>query len=400
VSTTASESSVFERARREFRVLDQMTYLDVAGRAPMADRVHRAMLDYLEVCRARGADKEEWYARVERLRARTAAFLGADATEIAFMKNTSDGLNSVGAALRLAAGDNVLVSPEFEHANNVYPWVHLRDRGVAVRTIDVGPGGVVRAEDVAAAIDESTRLVTLSAVSSWTGARPDLAAIARVCHSRGAFFLVDAAQALGVVDVDVHRDGVDALAAATQKGLLGMYGLGVLYCSAEWFDRLRPPFLSVAGVDRAGLHESDLGDFENAAVLRSAARFEVGNHNFAGLFAFEAALSIVEEAGAAAVERHVLGLAEELTLALASAGLPPSLDHAQSGIVSFAVPDPEALVARLDAARVRVSLRRGRVRASLHLYNDQSDIERLVSLLPTPTGHVLPAGVTRQETTP
>lgn len=381
MSTTLDGATVSERARREFRVFDRMTYLDVAGRAPMADRVHRAMLDYLEVCRTRGADKEEWFARVERLRARTAAFLGADAAEIAFMKNTSDGLNSVGAALQLGPGDSIVVSPEFEHANNAYPWVHLRDRGVAVRTIPVGPSGVVRTEDVAAVIGRSTRLVTLSAVSSWTGARPDLAAIAKVCHEHGAFFLVDAAQALGVVDVDVHRDGVDALAAATQKGLLGMYGLGLLYCRAEWLDRLRPPFLSVAGVDRAGLHESDLGDFENTAVLESAGRFEVGNHNFAGLFAFEASLSLLEETGIAEIERHVLGLAEELTIALSEAGVSPSLDHAQSGIVSFTVPDPEALVARLDAENVRVSLRRGTVRASLHLYNDRSDIERLINLL-------------------
>ncbi|GAA4186099.1 aminotransferase class V-fold PLP-dependent enzyme [Gryllotalpicola kribbensis] len=381
MSTTTTDTAAFQVARQEFRVLDDLTYLDVAGRAPMADRVHREMLEYLTVCRARGADKDEWLARVERIRARTAAFLGADAHEIAFMKNTSDGLNTIGAALQLQPGDSVLVSPEFEHANNVYPWVHLRDRGVNIRTAPVGPGGVVRAQDIEAAIDASTRLVTLSAVSAWTGARPNLAAIAQVAHAHGAFFLVDAAQAAGVVDIDVHRDDVDALAAATQKGLLGMYGLGVLYCRADWFDRLRPPFLSVAGVQREGLHESDLGDFQNASVLGSAARFEVGNHNFAGLFALDAALSLLEEAGIARIERHVLDLADRLIIGLTEAGLNPAVDTAQSGIVAFPAPDPGAMIARLDSHGVRVSLRRGRVRASLHLYNDQSDIQRLIDLL-------------------
>jgi selenocysteine lyase/cysteine desulfurase len=239
----------------------------------------------------------------------------------------------------------------------------------------------VRAQDIEAAIDASTRLVTLSAVSAWTGARPNLAAIAQVAHAHGAFFLVDAAQAAGVVDIDVHRDDVDALAAATQKGLLGMYGLGVLYCRADWFDRLRPPFLSVAGVQREGLHESDLGDFQNASVLGSAARFEVGNHNFAGLFALDAALSLLEEAGIARIERHVLDLADRLIIGLTEAGLNPAVDTAQSGIVAFPAPDPGAMIARLDSHGVRVSLRRGRVRASLHLYNDQSDIQRLIDLL-------------------
>lgn len=381
MNTMTTGAGVSERVRREFPVLDAMTYIDVAGRAPMADRVNNAILDYLEVCRMRGADKEEWLARVERLRARTASLFRAQAGEIAFMKNTSDGLNTIGAALALNAGDTVLVNPEFEHANNVYPWIHLRDRGVRIRAVPTGPKGTVRPEDVASVIDDSTKLVTVSAVSAWTGARPDLAGISAVAHEAGALFLVDAAQAAGVVDIDVHRDGIDALAAATQKGLLGMYGLGILYCSSDWAPHLRPPFLSVAGVARAGLHESDIGDYEKIGVLDTAARFEVGNHNFAGLFAFESALSLIEEVGTSTIERHVRDLAGVLTAGLVEGGITPSVDSAASGIVSFPVRNPSELADRLEDNHVRVSVRRGRVRASLHMYNDRSDVERLLSLL-------------------
>ncbi|KAA0015080.1 aminotransferase class V-fold PLP-dependent enzyme [Salinicola corii] len=378
---TQTESSIFDRVRREFRILDELTYLDVAGRAPMADRVYRELVQYLEVCRGRAADKNEWLSRVEGLRDRTARFIGAEANEIAFMKNTSDGLNTVGWALGLEAGDSVLVSPEFEHANNVYPWVNMQDRGVIIRKISSPSGSTISAEDVASSIDETTKLVTLSAVSSWTGARPNLAAIADVCHKHDVFFLVDAAQALGVVDIDVHRDKIDALAGATQKGLLGMYGLGILYCRAKWIDRLRPPFLSVAGVDRGSLHESELGDFESVSLLDSAARFEVGNPNFAGLLGFDASLSLLEEVGGRGIERFVIDLADQLRVELSEIGIRPVLQQAESGIVSFDVPNPEQLIANLEANNVRVSLRRGRVRVSLHIYNNRYDIDRLINLL-------------------
>lgn len=377
----ATEIDTLARLRQEFRVLDDMTYIDVAGRAPMADRVGEAMEDYLSVCRTRGANKDEWFGRVELLRERTASLFNAQAHEIAFMKNTSDGLNTIGAALELGPGDTVLVNPEFEHANNVYPWVHLQDKGVRVRMLPVGPQGVVRPQDVAAVIDETTKLVTLSAVSAWTGARPDLPGISAVVHDASAFFLVDAAQAAGIVNIDVCRDGIDALAAATQKGLLGMYGLGVLYCNESRFSQLRPPFLSVAGVEREGLHESDLGDFEKVRPLGSAARFEVGNHNFSGLLAFDAALSIIEEVDVVNIERHVLELARRLHNGLDARDIQPSIETPQSGIVSFSASNPAELAQRLEDNHIRVSLRRGRVRASFHVYNDSSDVERLLNLL-------------------
>lgn len=366
--------------RAEFEACQRLTYLDVAGRAPMARRVHQELDHYLAVCRDEGARKDEWLRRVEHVRAQVADLLRADTDEIAFTKNTSDGLNTIGAALGLSPGDNVVICPEHEHANNVYPWLHLAAAGVEVRTVPLR-AGLVDPADVAARVDGRTRLLSVSMVSAWTGARPDLVALGKLCREHDVFLLVDAAQALGIVDTDVHALGVDAVAAATQKGLLGMYGLGVLYCRAAWLPRLRPPFLSVAGVVRDGLHESDLAS--DAYRLRdSAARFETGNPNFAGLFALDGALSLLREAGTDAVERHVTELAGRLVDGLRDRGVTvatPESPGSRAGIVAFGVPDIDATHHRLDEQGIRVSVRRGLLRASLHAYNDDADVDHLVS---------------------
>jgi selenocysteine lyase/cysteine desulfurase len=383
MSMTDLTRTKLHRVRDEFQVCRRLTYLDVAGRAPMADRVHRELTDHLTVCLTEGARKEEWLARVEAIRQRTASFIGAGTDEIAFMKNTSDGLNTIGAALDLRAGDNVIVCPEFEHVNNLYPWLHLRDRGIDTRTVPLR-GAMVDPRDVAEHMDERTRVVAVSTVSSWTGARPDLPAIAKLCRDRDVFLLADAAQSLGIVDTDVRELGVDGLASATQKGLLGMYGLGILYCRREWLPRLRPPFLSVSSVARAGLHESDLGSLAGYRLHETAARFETGNPNFAGLFALDAALSLLEEVGADAVESRVTTLTAQLIRGLRDRGVPvvtPDQPGTHAGIVAFEVPDINETDQRLRDNDIRLSVRRGRLRASLHVYNDESDLDRLLYLV-------------------
>jgi selenocysteine lyase/cysteine desulfurase len=390
MTSAAHQTSAPARIREEFRVFDELTYLDVAGRAPMPERVAAELRSFLEVCQRQGAEKENWLARLELVRARTAALLGARTSEIAFMKNTSDGLNTIATALSLRPGDNVVVCPEFEHANNVYPWQHRQSDGVEVRFVPLS-GAVVSPHQIAEAIDKRTRVVTVSAVSSMTGGRADLAALAELCRPRDIFLLVDGAQSLGVVHTDLHELGVDGLAGATQKGLLSTYGLGVLYCRADWQDRLRPPFLSVPAVERTGSHESDLGELLDYQLHDSASRFETGNHNFAGLFALDAALGLLTEVGTRVVDSHVTALASQLIFELNRRHyrvITPADSERRAGIVVFDTPDIEATARRLEEDRIRVSVRRGHVRVSLHVYNNEADLDRLLTHLPPQTGAV------------
>jgi selenocysteine lyase/cysteine desulfurase len=182
------------------------------------------------------------------------------------------------------------------------------------------------------------------------------------------------------MNLDLPALGVDGLAAATQKMLLASYGLGVLYLSEEHADRLRPPFLTRMSVSWEGQHEADLtGEYQ---LRDGAPRFEVGNPNFAGLFALDGALSILEEVGLDVVETHILRLARRLIDGLDALGIPIVTPRdAHAGLIVFRVADAEATAARLAEQDIIVAVRRGGLRASIHIYNDEGDIDRLLAAL-------------------
>jgi selenocysteine lyase/cysteine desulfurase len=367
------------QARAQFPLAARLAYLDVASRAPMADRVAESLERYMTVCRTQPLPKYEWLDEVEVIRARMARLLGAAPEQVAFVKSTSDGLNAVAQSLGLGEGDEVIVAPDLEHTNNLYPWLHLRDRGVLLREVAVRDGAFPL-EDALESIGPRTRVVTLSSTSFVTGARADLAAIARACHERGVLLVVDGVQEMGAMALDLPATGVDAMAAATQKMLLASYGLGVLYLSEEHADRLRPPFLTRMSVSWDGQHEADLPSTHT--LRRGAPRFEVGNPNFAGLFALDGALSILEDVGMPVVEAHILRLARRLIDGLDALGLPLVTPRdAHAGLVVFRVADAEATATRLADEGIIVAVRRGAIRASIHVYNDDEDVDRLLAAL-------------------
>lgn len=377
-ATTIERMSVID-ARAQFPLAQRLTYLDVASRAPMAERVAGALERYMHVYRTQPLPKYEWLDEVERIRARMASLVGARPSQIAFIKSTSDGLNAVAHALELMDGDNVIVCPDIEHTNNLYPWMHLRTRGVQMREL-ASVDEAFPLEAALEAADARTRVITLASTSFVTGARADLAALASACHERGIFLLVDGVQDLGAMNLDLPALGIDGLAAATQKMLLASYGLGVLYLSEEHSDRLRPPFLTRMSVSWEGQHEADLtGEYQ---LRDGAPRFEVGNPNFAGLFALDGALSILEEVGLDVVEAHILRLSRRLIDGLDALGIPLVTPRgAHAGLIVFRVEDAEATAARLAEQDIIVAVRRGGLRASIHIYNDEGDIDRLLAAL-------------------
>jgi cysteine desulfurase/selenocysteine lyase len=201
--------------------------------------------------------------------------------------------------------------------------------------------------------------------------------------------VVDAVQSTGVLRHDVEAEGIDALATSSSKGLLGVIGSGLLYVSARRIGELTPSSLSRPAVADAS-HESGLGS-ERPALQRDARRFEVGNHNWAGLAALDASLGELRAAGIAAIETHALGLAAALRERLAGCGQPvcmPPAPAAASHIVTVGALEPAAgtvappalagFAGRLAAARVKHTVRRGQLRFGFHLYNDQNDVERVV----------------------
>jgi selenocysteine lyase/cysteine desulfurase len=367
------------RVRAAFPATRHVTYLDLANRTllpqPVLDEIER----FAREAAGTGGDKEEWARLVEEARAEVAALIGAGPAEIAFVKNTAEGLNAAANALGLGRGDAVVLN-DLEHPNNVYPWLHLARRGVEVRWVQ-SRGGRVHLADLLAELRRGARVVALSHVTASTGVRADLAALASACHAHGARLVVDAIQSIGVVPVDVHAAGVDLLAAGAHKGLLALHGVGILYCRRDLIPSLEPVYAA-----RAGLQPGSAGDPRAGTVpfADDARRFELGNPNYLGIRALRVAVRFIRRLGVDAIEVRVRELVERLLDGLDRRGietLTPADPADRAGIVSFRVADPGATVRRLAAGQVIVSERAGAVRASPHVYNTEEDVDRLLSEL-------------------
>jgi cysteine desulfurase/selenocysteine lyase len=367
------------------------TYLDVAGRCLIGTPVREAIERHLDM-RMLGGDKAAMFALVERTRASFARLVNADPDEIAYTKNISEGLNIVATAIDWKPGENVVLCADLEHANNVYVWLNLARRfGVEVRAIPMR-GGMYPVEEMAAAVDAKTRLVTLCAVSFAPGFRADLAPLSEACRRHDALFMVDGAQSAGLIDSDVERFGIDALAVSTQKGLLALYGMGFLYVRRRWAERLAPMFLARFGVDLGEKGEAALGDFD-FKLMPGARRFDLGNYNFIGAAAADASLDLIHRVGIANIEAHNTALAVQLAEGLQALGLPligaPRGAQRSQIVMIGAMGDGhdvaddgrmQSLYEHLSANGVKLSVRRGALRFSIHVYNDASDIERVLSL--------------------
>jgi len=370
------------RTRSFFPVTRELAYLNHAGVAPISTRVEEALERYTAEATRRGALH---YARVfdrevERVRTRAAALLAAQPGEIAFVKNTTEGLGFVAAGIDWRRGDRV-VTCDLEFPSNVYPWWNLRRLGVETVLLP-GVRGRLPLDVVEESLrDPRVRLLSLSSVEYGSGFRNDLEAIGRLCRERGVIFCVDAIQSLGCLPIDVERCGIDFLAADGHKWLLSVEGCGLFFCARRSLDLLTPRVVGWRSV-------ADNTNFDSyhMELQPSASRFEEGTPNTSGIFALGAAIDLLLEIGIEAIAQRVLELADTLFRGLLERGaevLSPRGEGEASGIVAFrlAGEDPIATVRRLEAAGVFVAARRGAVRASPHFYNDGNDIDRLLHAL-------------------
>jgi selenocysteine lyase/cysteine desulfurase len=366
--------------REAFRDLGSAVYLDVAARGPLPAAARQAAEAMLMAQASGQVPKAEWFAMTERVREKAARLLHVSPADLAFTKNASEGLNIVASALRLGRGDRILCAPGVEHPNNIFPWLWQEENGGAelVRIALPADGDLEGA--MIAALDDRTKLVTVTSLDFASGRRTDLARLGSACRARGVFLLVDAAQTAGVLAEDLSALPIDAWATAAQKGLLGLYGLGLLYVRPEAAARLRPTYLARFSVDLAESHEA-AGPEGGWALKQGAGRFEVGNHNFVALAALEKSLDLLLALGPAEIQRRSTGAAGMLRQGIDSLGLPvlPVPPDRRGHIVSVGegigsghdttdTPWINDLSAHLRRARIVHSVRRGVLRLSTHVH--------------------------------
>ena len=306
--------------------------------------------------------------------------MGVESDEIAFVKNTSEGLGFVASGIDWHPGDRIVI-PGLEFPSNVYPWTALESRGVVVDTVPPeGPGEAVTLEAFQRAIHRGPppRLLALSWVQFRRGWRNDLAALTRIAHEAGTLVCADVIQGLGVLPTALGDWGVDMAAGGAHKWLLGPPGIGLLFVRREIMEQLRPSEPGWASVR----HREE---WDNLQLVwdDSARRYESGTVNLVGIAGLGAALDLLLAAGKDALWEHVDSLCRRLTGGLTDLGarvLSEREGDGRSGIVTFELEgnDPGELVERLAQRKVVVSPRGGGVRVSPHGHNSTEDVDALL----------------------
>lgn len=364
--------------RSEFPVTKRMLYLDSAHQTPLAASVRAALHDFYSEGHETAGPKPVWLRRVEQTRERVAALLNAAPGEIAFTKNTSEGLNIAANAVPLVAGDNVLLI-EGDHPNNAYAWLNLKRKGVEVRFVPLKTE-VATAETFAPYVDSRTKVITLSHVTFHAGHRHDVASIGELCEQRGIYLIVDAMQSVGVIPVDVKKMGISILAAGCHKGLLVPQGLGILYVK-QGLDDIRPAYLAMAGV--ANPPADYIARPDDLALRKDAGRFELGNLNLPDIHALNASIDLINKVGVGNIEQHVLDLGDRLIEHMDAQGIRlvgPRTRRNRSHIYVVDLPASE-WADFLAQSQVRVSPERDGIRISFAMFNTLEEIDQVAEII-------------------
>ena len=381
---TLAEPSVvpdFAALRREqFPVADHYIYLNHAALGPLPRRTADVVSEVAADFRDRGVLAEgKWMPAVKRTRRLVADLLHVGLDEIAFTKNTSQGLNIVAASVPWKPRD-VIVTVKGEFPANVYPWLALQQAGVEVRFVQPRQGRIMLA-DINQALD-GARMLAISWVQYSTGFRSDLAALSELCRRRGVLLCLDAIQGVGALPLDLSATPVDFCAFGAHKWLLSPHGVGVLYVNPRVRDMLVP-----ANVGWLGVAWRDYAAFDyDSPLVEGAPRYEEGTRSLLGIAGLEQSLSLLMEIGPAVVATRLHQLTEHLGQRMLHHGyqiLTPMLPEARSGIltVSHAQRSAHELWERLRAARIVAAVREGGVRLSPHLYNTCDEMDAVIDAL-------------------
>ncbi|HRX83732.1 MAG TPA: aminotransferase class V-fold PLP-dependent enzyme [Phycisphaerae bacterium] len=367
--------------REEFPITRNYNFQNHAAVAPMCTRAVQALERFCQENRDHAYLRGGAYKEAERVRQAAARFIGANADEICFIKNTTEGLNFVANGLNWQSGDNV-VTTSVEFPANVYCWQALKAHGVQVQMV-FEENGRIPLESLLQAINARTRLVALSSVQYASGFRTDLAKLGEFCQEKGVLLCVDAIQSVGAVPLDVRTMNIDFLAADAHKWMCGPEGLGIFYVRKEMQGYLKPSCVGWLSMKNA--LDFDKYQFE---YQDSAKRYDSGAYNLMGIHALGGALDLLGEIGMEKIHHRLMLLTDRLVEGVKAKGyhvVSSRQPGEASGIVAFTseLHDHEKIRQHLQSEhRTIIAVRSKRLRASPHFYTTEREIDQLVEALP------------------
>jgi len=364
-----------DKIREWFPITKHKVFLNHAAQSPLPKTVADAVRKYADDFSNFGDTSIEWNDGGKPLFAK---LIGAKKEEIAFIENTSVGMNIAASVLHYPPGSKI-VTTDLEYPSVVYPWLR-KSLGVKVHYVK-NVDGKILLDDVEKVVDDKTVAVAVSHVEYVNGFRNDLRALSEIAHKHGAYLIVDAIQSAGAIPIDVKKDDVDFLATACYKWLLSPPGAGYFYVKEELIEKFEPPFVGWASVKPEVFETIDFWDIWGLRLSETASRFEVGSPSFISLIGAAEALKMILNFGIENIEKRILKLTDHAMEAIKSLGLEiftPEEKKNRSGIVLFKIRKPQELVAQLRQKGIVVSARAHGIRVSPHFYNTEDEIDRLI----------------------
>jgi len=387
-----------KRIRQDFPLLDSgIIYLDSAATSLTPEPVLQKMLEFYHEYRAnveRAIHKLSVRASNEYEKARTkiGVFINAKSeTELITTKNTTEGINLIANGLDWKRGQKI-VTTLIEHHSNFIVWLRLKRRyGVDVEIVRPNKEGLFDISDFEEKIDDKTRLVAMSHVSNVLGVITPVKEVAQISHQHGAQLLIDGAQSVPHLKVDVQKIGCDYLAFSGHK-MLGPTGVGILYVREELLKNIEPMAIGGGTIEDVGLDYYKLNEFPQ--------RFEAGTPPIAEIIGLGTASEYLRNIGMENIQTHEEKLTKEMYDGLTD--IPqvevygPDDSKKRIGIVSFNIKDlnPHNVALALDISanimvrsgshcalplmKILLNRHRGSVRASTYLYNTEEEVEKLI----------------------
>jgi len=364
--------------REHFPIFKNTVYINSCSYAALSVEVEAAFLKYLKDRHEVGADWIEWCDRLERVRALFAELLNANTDEIAVTTSASASLSAISSSLNLTGKRKKIVTTDLAFPTEAHAWHALKKHGAEVVHVKE-TDGMIDLDDLEKIVDENTLLVAVPLVCYRNGALADIPAIRDVARKNGAMILVDAYQGVGAVPIDAKEWDVDFIVGGSLKYLLSTAGVGFLFVRNDLISKSQPT--QTGWFAQEDIHAMLIHDNIPA---NNARRFEQGTPSVPNLYAVEAGLNLILEIGLKNIRRHVAELNERLKSGINDIGgklMSPKDPEKHGAMITVASTDEYALVAALAERNIVVSCRDGNLRISAHFYNNDADIDAVITAL-------------------
>ena len=372
-----NDESQIAELRRLFPVVEHWTYLYNGSIHACPKPVGDAMRNFLEQWQNGGeAAFFPAFEKFGQLKEKFATLVHGRARNVVITESTTAGINLAAQILRPRSGQNVVVT-DLEFMSNTYLWLASQSAGADVRFVE-SRDGKIAIEDLASKIDERTAVVHLCAVTVGSGFRFDLSQVYAVTRKHQVPLMVDGAQALGLIDLDVSKPPLDFLVGTASKWLMGPAGVGFLYLADRYLTATPPAvgWLSAANVGDWDVRRCQLHD--------DAMRFQGGIPNLIGVVGALAGIELLEQIGREFIEKRVRQLTTYAIEELQKIGVAiwtPRADHERAGIVFFRTSEVQALHAKLKAARIYCGYFQNGIRIDPNFYNTFEELDKFLAVV-------------------